>query len=263
MKKKTCVLGLAVLLAALMALAGVAQSAMWVGGQIGGNFVPQTSIDSVYDGEATFNSSVIGGAALGYDFVNAGFGAYAWPDWMKYFSVFTDFTYNRLDLRGATVPNAPPYAYGPGPGSTALAAGVFPGPATRLWNNRTPWLGPNTRIEGYVAAWSFLLMAHYPFLPDAEVPAGRLNPYVAVGPGIVFSGLDVGNGYGAASSVNIALVAEVGIRFMCLKNVSLDGAFRYRYCQPQYDLSLYGADHTLTINPLHQLSFLFRANYHF
>jgi opacity protein-like surface antigen len=250
MKKKTCVLGLAVLLAALMALAGVAQSAMWVGGQIGGNFVPQTSIDSVYDGNATFNSSVIGGAALGYDFVNAGFGAYAWPDWMKYFSVFTDFTYNRLDLRGQSWPNVPPY-------TTRGRANVA------NTGNRLAFIGPNNRIEGYVAAWSFLLMAHYPFLPDAEVPAGRLNPYVAVGPGIVFSGLDVGNGYGGASSVNVALVAEVGIRFMCLKNVSIDGAFRYRYCQPSYDLDVLGTDHTVSINPLHQLSFLFRANYHF
>ena len=256
MKKKTGVLGLAVLLAALMALTGVAQSAMWVGGQIGGNFVSSTSVDIDVFGvngrlnDVNFAPSVIGGAALGYDFVNAGFGAYAYPDWMKYFSVFTDFTYNRLDLRGQTWPNVPPYASG----------ATYYRPAGR---NQVPFLGPNNRIEGYVAAWSFLLMAHYPFLPDAEVPAGRLNPYVAVGPGIVFSGLDVGNGYGSASSVNIALVAEAGIRFMCLKNVSIDGACRYRYCQPSYDLEVLGTDHTVSINPLHQISFLFRANYHF
>ena len=43
--------------------------------------------------------SVIGGMTIGYDFVNAGFGAYAWPDWMKYFSVATDVTYNRLMIQ--------------------------------------------------------------------------------------------------------------------------------------------------------------------
>jgi opacity protein-like surface antigen len=259
MKKKTYVLGLAVLLAALMALTGVAQSAMWVGGQIGGNFVPETTVTGAgYDGKATFNSSVIGGAALGYDFVNAGFGAYAWPDWMKYFSFFTDFTYNRRDLRGQTWPNTPPYS--------SLTNASIPWSYTargRRVNNRVPFLGPNNRIESYDATWSFMLMAHYPFLPDAEVPAGRLNPYVAVGPGIVFSNLDVGNGWGSASSVNIALVVEAGIRFMCLKNVSIDGAFRYRYCRPSYDLETLGVDHTVSIDDLHQLSFLFRANYHF
>jgi opacity protein-like surface antigen len=252
MKKKTYVLVLAALLAALMALAGVAQSAMWVGGQIGGNFVPETSVDSVYDGNATFNSSVIGGAAIGYDFVNAGFGAYAWPDWMKYFSVFTDFTYNRRDLRGQTWPNVPPYS-----------TQTNPFVNWRFRNNRVPYLGPNVRIESYDATWSFMLMAHYPFLPDAEVPTGRLNPYIAVGPGIMFSGIDIGNGYGSGSSVNIALVVETGIRWMCLKNVSIDGAFRYRYAQPSYDLEVMGADYTVSVDPLHQLSFLFRANYHF
>ena len=42
---------------------------------------------------------MIGGAIIGYDFVNAGFGAYAWPDWMKYFSFAMDFTYNRLTIQ--------------------------------------------------------------------------------------------------------------------------------------------------------------------
>jgi opacity protein-like surface antigen len=249
MKKKTYVLGLAVLLAALMALTGVAQSAMWIGGQIGGNFVSRTTIKSVYDGEANVNPSVIGGAAIGYDFINAGFGAYAWPDWMKYFSVFTDFTYNRRDIRSKTDwPAAPPYG------------------ANRLRNrlNQNPlFMYPNARIESYDAMWSFMLMAHYPFLPDAEVPSGRLNPYVAVGPGIMFSSMDIGKGYGAASSVNVALVVEAGIRFMCLKNVSLDGAFRYRYAQPSYDFEAMGTEHTVSMDSLNQFSFLFRANYHF
>jgi len=40
--------------------------------------------------------SVIGGATIGYDFVNAGFGGRAWPDWMRYFSFAMDYTYNRL-----------------------------------------------------------------------------------------------------------------------------------------------------------------------
>jgi opacity protein-like surface antigen len=244
MKKKTCVLGMAVLLAALMAMTGVAQSAMWVGGQIGGNYATSTSM--ILEGPGIRGGtngddylSVIGGAALGYDFVNAGFGAYAWPDWMKYFSVFTDFTYNRRDARDPRV----------------RTAWGFPGPRGAV--------PVSQRIEGYDACWSFMLMAHYPFLPDSEVPAGRLNPYVAVGPGILFSGMDIGKGYGGGDSVNIALVVEGGVRFMCLKNVSLDAAFRYRYAQPSYDISVAGMDATLDDDSLNMLSFLFRANYHF
>ena len=38
MKKKMYVLGVAALVAALLALSGVAQSAMWVGAELGGNF---------------------------------------------------------------------------------------------------------------------------------------------------------------------------------------------------------------------------------
>jgi opacity protein-like surface antigen len=240
MKKKTGVLGLAVLLAALMALTGVAQSAMWVGGQIGGNFVSSSSMDIDVLGfrgnvnDVDYHPSVIGGAAIGYDFINAGFGAYAWPDWMKYFSVFTDFTYNRRDIRSPGLP-------------TTLVPFNIPA---------------NQRIESYDACWSFMLMAHYPFLPDAEVPAGRVNPYVAVGPGILFSNMNVGKGWGSASSVNIALVVEGGVRFMCLKNVSLDAAFRYRYAEPSYDLDVAGVD--VTASPeLNMFSFLLRANYHF
>jgi hypothetical protein len=178
---------------------------------------------------------------------------------MKYFSVFTDFTYNRRDLRGQTWPAVPPYSSltnATVPFSTATAAG-------RAANNAVPFLGPNNRIECYDATWSFMLMAHYPFLPDAEVPGGRLNPYIAVGPGIMFSSMNVGHGYGSGSTVNIALVAEAGIRFFCLKNVSIDGACRYRYAQPSYDLDVLGQDHTVSIDALHQISFLFRANYHF
>ena len=44
---------------------------------------------------------MIGGVTLGYDFVNTGFGAYAYPDWMKYFSFAMDFTYNRLTIQDA------------------------------------------------------------------------------------------------------------------------------------------------------------------
>ena len=59
--------------------------------------------------------------------------------------------------------------------------------------------------------------------------------------------------------MNIALVVEPGIRWVCFKNVSVDTAMRYRYSQPSWGFNSV----TLKANPLHQLAFLLRANYHF
>lgn len=244
MKKKTLVLGMAVLLAALLALSGVAQSAMWVGAELGGNFVSTTLTVNGRDvGSPTVQPAVIGGITLGYDFVNAGFGAYAWPDWMKYFSVATDLTYNKLDIYSNTSP----------------ARGVV------------GTLPTGSRLHGYAIAWTFMLMAHYGFLPDSEVPSGRINPYIGVGPAIVFSGADFSvqvplastatttNSNFGTTSTNVALVVEPGIRWVALKNVSIDTAFRWRYMVPSWSS---GAA-TLKLDPLNQWSFLVRANYHF
>jgi hypothetical protein len=247
MKKKTYVVGVAVLLAALLALAGVAQSAMWVGAELGGNFTANSSIQvNGFDtGGTSFSPAVIGGATIGYDFVNAGFGAYAWPDWMKYFSIATDITYNRLSVNAG--------------GSSGIGA-VLPG---------------GSRLEGSALAWTWMLMAHYGFLPDSEIPTGRINPYIGVGPAIVWTSLDSGSigfgpvpatgvrggtfhSIGSASSTNIALVAEAGIRWVCFKQVSVDTAYRFRYLEPSWDAGV------ATVNaPLYMHSFLVRANYHF
>jgi len=244
MKKKTYVLGVAVVLAGLLALSGVAQSAMWVGAQLGGNFQPGTSMSfSGYGVSATQHTeirpSVLGGVTLGYDFVNSGFGAYAWPDWMKYFSFAMDLTYNRLTIQD----------HGPDIGQ---------------------YFSSNSRLNGYEVAWSFLFMAHYGFLPDSEVPTGRVVPYIGVGPAIIFTGVQFTtpgvfhrfgqySSNGGDSAINVGLVVEPGVRFMCMKNVSVDTAFRYRYSQPSW------SDDNVTIKtkPLHQLGFLVRANYHF
>jgi hypothetical protein len=237
MKKKTYVLGMAVMLAAVLALSGVAQSAMWVGAELGPNFVSANlKAGGSGNGVSSFSPTVVGGLTLGYDFVNAGFGAYAWPDWMKYFSVATDITYNRLtaDLSRAmrTIPNNP------------------------------------ASIDGRALVWTFLFMAHYGFMPDSEVPSGRINPYIGVGPAIVFSGVDFSVPAPAAGfagtranvySTNVALVVEPGIRWVVLPNVSVDTSFRWRYCAPSYSTS----NVSVSFNPLNQFSFLLRANYHF
>ena len=159
---------------------------------------------------------------IGYDFVNTGFGGYNWPEWAKYFSVATDITYNRLTLNSI--------------------GGVNIG-----------------NVDGYCVAWTFLVMAHYGFFPDSVIPSGRVNPYIGVGPAIVWSGLMWGMAWHRLLSTNIALVVEPGIRWMAFPNVSIDTAFRWRYCAPSYDV----ARVNVKFNPLNQFTFLVRANYHF
>jgi len=245
-------LGLGFLALTLVALPGVAQSAMWVGGEVGGNFVASTDVDMTnFPAAGTTRTwqnvrvepSVIGGLTIGYDFIKEGFLGYDWPGWMQYFTFATDFTYNRFDMRRQFVTFMPP------PPEGLLNGGFSAG---------------SSGAEGYMAAWSFLFIFHYGFLPDAEVPRGRLHPYVGVGPCILFSGLDLGGmGWGNQSSVDICLVTEAGIRFMALKNVSLDAAFRYRWASPTYGfVDGTGVTHDVSLDA-HQFSFLFRASYHF
>jgi hypothetical protein len=249
MKKKLYVLGVAALVAAMLALSGAAQGAMWVGAELGGNFPTNSNVNaSLGPFNGTIDSlgirpSVIGGATIGYDFVNSGFGAYAWPDWMKYFSFAMDITYNKLTINGGQ------RLSGNVQNINFANAVILPG---------------NMKLKGYAFAWTFLFMAHYGFLPDSEVPAGRIHPYIGVGPAILWSGFENPIGNGGADAMNVALVVEPGIRWMCLSNVSIDTAMRYRYAVPSYDVGTVPGVGTLNLSPtLHQFAFLVRANYHF
>ncbi len=259
--KKFYVLGLAVVLAAVLALP--ANAAMWVGGELGANFIGTNDLDVSASaaglGNASFtasgvkfdNPNIIGGVTIGYDFVNTGFGAYSYPDWMKYFSFATDFTYNRFAVRSQNF------------NLTNVNVNGVPIPDFNVPLNNTILAG--TKIEGYMAAWTFLFMAHYGFLPDSEVPAGRLHPYVGVGPCVLFSGMNA-KFLGSQSSTNIALVAEGGIRFMALKNVSIDVAFRYRYATPSYSFSTSALGVPASVNVdanINSYSILSRVSYHF
>ena len=91
-----------------------------------------------------------------------------------------------------------------------------------------------------------MFAGRYGFFPDAEVPFGRLQPYVAVGPGILFSSQkpklsytdSFGNFYSYSmdrkNSMDICLAVDAGVRYMVLANVSIDVFFNYRYSEPEY-----------------------------
>ena len=95
-------LGILFLTLALLALPGAAPAEMYVEGYIGGvgagNLDTTTTIN--YPDLATgmntpgsANPAVIGGLKLGTWFVPTGFLGYNYPDWMKYFGFYTDFSF--------------------------------------------------------------------------------------------------------------------------------------------------------------------------
>jgi opacity protein-like surface antigen len=204
--------------------------------------------------------AVVGGLKLGTWFVPEGFLGYSYPAWMRYFGFFLDFSYHRLDMRRQGLSTL---AFGP--------SGVL---------DVSPWSW--FKSEGTCATLAFMFAARYGFLPDPEVPFGRLQPYVAVGPALLFTSMSpkinsmdaggtlFGISPGSSSDVAICLAADIGLRYMCLKNVSLDVSFRYRYAQPSFVFDNVSRgfpgeiNRSFTLRPTYHLfSFQFGAAYHF
>lgn len=172
-----------------------------------------------FDGR--FDPAFMGGLKIGTWFVREGFLGFNYPDWMKYLGFYIDFSYHRLNLR-RTGGHFNDFIGG------ALAASGVPF---------------NFFSEGNAATLAFMFAARYGFFPDSEVPFGRLQPYVAVGPAVLFtsqtpsfripiSGFDVDAD--SQSTAVIALAVDAGVRWMALKNVSIDVCFNYRYAEPSF-----------------------------
>jgi opacity protein-like surface antigen len=272
--KKSCVLaGVMILAAVLLVLPVGAKAEMYIEAYLGANFASdlgdRTRINVDNGNYLTGNlpgvaqPGVIGGLKVGTWFVKEGFLGYNYPDWMKYLGFYIDFSFHRLDLKNQ---NYNPRQY--------TGAGAL------LFDNPTDF-----KSEGTVATLAFMFAARYGFLPDSEVPFGRLQPYVAVGPAIMFSsqrpevrsygtgisGVTAGTTNidpGSRNSTDICLAVDAGIRYMALKNVSLDASFKYRYANPSYDFSGIAIPGTNGVSfkyePTYNLfSFQLGAAYHF
>ena len=113
---------------------------------------------------------MIGGLTVGYDFVNAGFVGYAYPDWMKYFGFAMDYTYNRAVIRSQFRLDYRQWS--------------------RYKRQHTVLRTGEPELMVMCPPWTFLFYGHYGFFPDSEVPSGRLHPYVGVGPAVVWTGID-------------------------------------------------------------------------
>jgi outer membrane protein W len=269
MKKTYLFAGVMILAAVLLVLPVGAKAEMYVEAYLGGGFAGTLSDDiavSISNGNTMYGSTngaaqpyVLGGLKVGTWFVKEGFLGYNYPDWMKYLGFYLDFCYHRLDLKNGS--------FG---GTFRNAAGATVG-----------FLNHEAKSEGTVATLAFMFAARYGFFPDSEVPFGRLQPYVAVGPAILFSTQDptihamnnagvITNTLSAGSqgSTDIALAVDAGVRYMALKNVSLDASFKYRWANPSYTYSGVvggaGTRFSYSYQPTYNLfSFQLGAAYHF
>lgn len=245
--------GWLVLLAAAAPARGETYVEFYLGGVHTGNqHLPFTLWHRYSQGEAhekievpgrvdlSIDLAVVGGVKGGVWFVPEGFLGYHYPDWMKYFGCYLDVSYHRLDYRRQPmdtvgVDNEPPVT-----GSQGLTRKATGKGTNRFYS------------QGRVFTLAFLLSARYGFLPTPEVPFGRLQPYVGVGPGLIVMGQAVGietrrylaetNFFsptfgvdGAATAVAPCLVVDVGCRYMITRQLSLDAFFRYRWAQPSFD----------------------------
>jgi opacity protein-like surface antigen len=258
-------LGILVLIAALAMAAVPARAEMYVEAYIGGNFAANTpsSVSGNWTtgpyGPFTFNSSesidpaLMGGMKIGTWFVKEGFLGMNYPDWMKYLGFYFDLNYHSVNFQKGS----------------------------GTWNDYTVPLTFQDTLssKGNALTLAFMFTARYGFFPDSEVPFGRLQPYVGVGPALLltsqaptFKNVPFASAFAlkapSQSCADPALAVEAGLRWMALKHVSLDASFKYLYAHPSYRYTgvtdNFGALADFTFSPTYNFfSFQVGAAYHF
>jgi opacity protein-like surface antigen len=119
-------------------------------------------------------------------------------DGLPFFGMELETNFSRNAIRGQQVAISPPLPNGKS--SFFYGADWF-----MIWNMQ------------------FNLLARYGFLKDKEVPFGRLQPYIGIGPGfeIIYGKTD--------SAKNFAIETLAGIRYMCTKNIGIFCEYKFSY----------------------------------
>lgn len=250
-------------LAILLYTSGVCHAEMYVEGYVGGVTAP--------DQEMSFSNSTIfstltrithgtpgmfddpflmGGGKVGMWFVKDGwmkewFLCCDFQEWMKYFGFYLDLNYQNLDFKrrtGVSIDNL-----------KFKAKNIF-------WT------------EGNALTVALMFAGRYGFVPDAEVPFGRLQPYLGLGPALVITsqdpamiidpeGVRMGPFHADPSrktETALGLEIEPGIRWMLTKNVSIDLSCKYRYANPSFTFGFHPDNHfvspgTMKLDPEYNL----------
>lgn len=88
---------------------------------------------------------------------------------------------------------------------------------------------------GYIATWAFMPVVRCGFIKDDEVPFGRLQPYLGIGPATFLARFDNFSG----SKVSAALMMDAGVRYMFNRKFSMDLFLRYRYARQNVTYNLF------------------------
>lgn len=197
-KKASALLGVVVLLTA--GWFSLAQAEFYAGAYLGGGMVANSDWEFKGAGptvkDVRYDPSVVGGAKFGYFFDQPWFN---FP-WLG-LEVETNVCRNTVRAQQVTL--------------------------TRPLAGSTNAYLPTDKL--YVWTVAFHFVGRYGFLPDKEIPFGRLQPYIGVGPAavVVYAKDD--------SAKNLALDVMAGLRYMLLRNVSC--FVEYKFTQ-QWDIEL-------------------------
>jgi opacity protein-like surface antigen len=276
MNRKGKITRVLVLAVALLVLPGAAQAEtyaeFYLGGVQAANAPMHPSIanwggwsQSSWDIPGRLDPAFLGGLKIGTWFVREGFLGFNYPEWMKYFGFYLDFSYHRLDFRRQTLTDH------------MSAPGYYESNIGKFWS------------EGKAATLAFMFAFRYGFLPNKEVPFGRLQPYVAVGPAILFASqkpaftrevlvaqnpvmvplpykltppVAYQKDFASDSVAAICLAVDAGVRWMALKNVSVDLFFRYRYARPSFTYSFPEPEASYWGDPLGNTSLTLKPTFH-
>jgi opacity protein-like surface antigen len=168
----------------------------YFGGYLGLSYLPSSDwgffkFPSPYQGHTAKNIIYQAGPQVGLKFGR-------FFDTLPWFGLEVEWSFSRNDHRAQNITITPP-----------------------LPNGKDSFL----YTTDWFMAWAMQvnMLARYGLLKDKEVPAGRLQPYVGLGPGfeIVYGKTD--------SFKNFAIETLAGIRYMCTKNIGIFCEYKFSY----------------------------------
>ena len=198
----------------------------WVGGQVMGVFTADRNLNVTAPGfEFTSRASIHTDAAFGAGaIVGYNFCMPYRPSWQRYFGVALDFQWNQFNQ----------------------SIGDFSG-----------------TLNGNQFALGFLGRVQYPLMGDESFTRGKLVPFLMAGPAIVWTTSDFKDFGGNKTSTNVGVIAEVGLEYFIIPQLSIGPSFRYRHVfGPNNEFE--GAGFSIKADSqLDQFMILARLAYHF
>ena len=165
----------------------------WVGGQVGGVFNGNRDVDISVPGlQGTLKNIHTDPGFSAGAIVGYNFCMPYRQPWERYFGVALDFQWNQF--------NQPEQSFLP-------------------------------KVRGNQFALALLGRVQYPFMGSETFTRGRIVPFFMFGPAAVWTNSDFSNFGGSSSktSTDFGLVAEVGVEFFIIPQLSIGPSFRYRH----------------------------------